>query len=198
MPASCKASASHSGQIGNVAFPPDLAVAPSRWEGRFGGHLQTPIACARSPTIERPAGAGTAGCDCALGGAGHRVARVGGCFPSRPAYRREYPSIPLATRPTPSVFPSSTAVSGRAQGEAGGERCPSTLAGKLKSAPPPGGRRNSLGVGRVARRARLAAKPFSRPLPRLTLKAGHKEGLPTTPTAVFGATKRRPSSPSPF
>ena len=78
------------------------------------------------------------GCDCALDGPGHRVARVGGCFLSRPAYRPEYPSIPLATRPTPSVFPSSTAVSGRAQGEAGGERCPSTLAGKLKSAPPPG------------------------------------------------------------
>ena len=40
--------------------------------------------------------------------------------------------------------------------------------------------RNSLGVGRVARRARPDTKPFSRPLPRLTLKAGHKEGLPTT------------------
>ena len=48
--------------------------------------------------------------------------------------------------------------------------------------------RNSLGVGRVARRARPDTKPYSRPLPRLTLKAGHKEGLPTTPIAVCGAT----------
>ena len=51
--------------------------------------------------------------------------------------------------------------------------------------------RNSLGVGRVARRARLVIEPYSRPLPRLTLKAGHKEGLPTNPTAVCGA--MRPS-----
>jgi hypothetical protein len=29
----------------------------------------------------------------------------------------QYPSVPLATRPTPSVFPSSTALSGRAQGK---------------------------------------------------------------------------------
>ena len=48
--------------------------------------------------------------------------------------------------------------------------------------------------GGVGRRARPVIKPFFRSLPRLTLKAGHKAGLPTTPIAVFGATKRRPSS----
>jgi hypothetical protein len=51
----------------------------------------------------------------------------------------------------------------------------------------PNGCRNTLGVGRVARRARLVIEPYSRPLPRLTLKAGHKEGLPTNPTTACGA-----------
>ena len=117
---------------------------------------------------------------------GHRVARVGAAFhralrspvtACRPCRR---------PRPTPSVFPSSTAVSGRAQGEAGGSVSPGTLPAAEVGAMPTW-HRNSLGVGRVARRARLVIKPYENRLPRLTLKAGYKEGLPTIPTAVCGA-----------
>src|SRR3954452_734910 len=86
----------------------------------------------------------------------------------------------------PSAFPSSPATLGEA-GEYGAKRaaaCPQARCRRLMSAPCPHGTETRSGVGRVARRARLAAKPFSRALPRLTLKAGHKAGLPTTPLAV--------------
>jgi hypothetical protein len=94
-------------------------------------------------------------------------------------------------RPTPSVFPSSTLKAEERRARTLFERCPSTFKKRLKSAPSPDGCRNSLGVGRVARRARLVIEPVSSCLPRLTLKAGHKAGLPTTPAAACGAPKCR-------
>ncbi len=78
----------------------------------------------------------------------------------------------------------------RSDSEAGERRakraaaCPQARCRRLRSAPSPDRCRNSLGVGRVARRARLVVEPYSRPLPRLTLKAGRKAGLPTTPITV--------------
>ena len=72
---------------------------------------------------------------------------------------------------------------GRAQGESGRRRCTPASSPAVEVGAMPTWHRNSLGVGRVARRARPDTKPFSRPLPRLTLKAGYKEGLPTTPAA---------------
>src|SRR3954452_10035702 len=83
----------------------------------------------------------------------------------------------------PSAFPSSRARPSTAGGR-GAKRaaaCPQARCRLLMSAPCPHGTETCSGVGRVARRARLAAQPFSRVLPRLTLKAGHKAGLPTTP-----------------
>ena len=118
---------------------------------------------------------------------------------------RALPPFPLALSASP---PDSRAGSqalarerqrgGRARGESRRRVMPQHTRRLLMSAPCPHGTEIRSGVGRVARRARLAAKPFSRPLPRLTLKAGHKAGLPTAPIAACGATKRRPSSPSPF
>ena len=64
------------------------------------------------------------------------------------------------------------------------------------SAPCPHGTETRSGVGRVARRARLAAKPYSRVMPRLTLKAGHKAGLPTTP--LLAAALQRQAFPDSF
>jgi len=141
---------------------------------------------------DRAAGcAGTAEDDCALGGTGYRVARVGGFFLSRPCAPLSCPSNLSATRPTPSVFPSSTR-QWRSAGQGRFSRMlQHPLEKRLKLAPSPDGCRNSLGVGRVARRARPDTKPFSSSLPRLTLKAGHKAGLPTSPIAVYGATGRR-------
>ena len=47
-------------------------------------------------------------------------------------------SVLSASPPDSERVPKLDRGGGRAQGEAGGERCPSTLAGKLKSAPSPG------------------------------------------------------------
>jgi hypothetical protein len=100
--------------------------------------------------------------------------------------------VPCAPLPSPSALSASPPDSERgpklcrgsegAQGEAGGSVSPGTLPAAEVGAMPTW-HRNSLGVGRVARRARPDTKPFSGPLPRLTLKAGHKEGLPTIPVS---------------
>ena len=156
---------------------PTLSTGAS---GRYGGMSGTP-GSARSPTIERPADAGTIEDGCALDDAGHPLARVGLCFPSDPALPFRYRRSCRRPRPTPERVPKLGRGSGGAQGEAGGSVSPGTLPAADVGAMPTW-HRNRLGVGRVARRARLVTKPFSRPLPRLTLKAGHKEGLPTIPT----------------
>jgi hypothetical protein len=101
-----------------------------------------------------------------------------------------YPSSPSASSPDSERVPKLSRDSGGAQGEAGGSVSPGTLPAADVGAMPTR-HRNSLGVGRVARRARLVIKPNENRLPRLTLKAGHKEGLPTSPTAACGAPKRR-------
>jgi len=97
-----------------------------------------------------------------------------------------YPSVPSASPPdserVPQLDRASGGEVGRAQGESGRRRCTPASSSAVEVGAMPTWHRNSLGVGRVARRARPDTKPFSRSLPRLTLKAGHKEGLPTTLT----------------
>ena len=116
-------------------------------------------------------------------------ARVG-CFPSRPRALPPFPSSLSASPPdsragSQALPPRPSAAGGRGAKRAAA--CPQARCRLLMSAPCPHGTETRSGVGRVARRARLAAKPFFRPLPRLTLKAGHKAGLPTTPPAACGA-----------
>ena len=159
--------------------------------------------CAQSPTIERPAYTGTGRCWCALGGPSRAHARVGDAFrraPRSPALTVEPVGVPARL---PSGFPSSTAratARRESAGRSGRRVMPQHTRRLLMSAPCPHGTEIRSGVGRVARRARLAAKPYSRSLPRLTLKAGRKEGLPTTPISrpVCGAIPRRHSDLSPF
>ena len=153
----------------------------------YGGNL-----CLSGP-FDRPRSSGRleaapVGCNCSLGGPGHRVARVGAAFRRAlrsPAVLGVPVGVPARLRACSQARPRRAESAGRS----GRRAMPQHARRRLKSAPSPGGCRNSLGVGRVARRARLAAKPFSRPLPRLTLKAGHKAaGLPTTPVATCSAT----------
>jgi hypothetical protein len=128
--------------------------------------------------------------DCALGVPGHgpRARRL--LLSVVPCAPLPCPSVPSASPPdserVPKLDRASGGEVGRAQGEAGGERVPARSPAADVGAMPTW-HRNRLGVGRVARRARLVIKPFSRPLPRLILKAGHKEGLPTNPTTACGA-----------
>ena len=141
----------------------------------------------RSPTIERPADAGTVEDGCALDVARHILARVGLCFPSAalrsPAVFVDPVGVPARLRAGSQARPRERESAGRKRAASGAPaRSPAAEVGAM-----PTWHRNSLGVGRVARRARPVTKPYSRPLPRLTLKAGHKEGLPTNPTAACGA-----------
>jgi hypothetical protein len=121
-----------------------------------------------------------------------------GCVWCSPRARRRSLSVAALRSPAVIIGPvgvspdsracsqSSHAPRGRAQGGSGRRRVPRHAAGCLVGAMPPW-HRNSLGVGRVARRARPVIEPFSSLLPRLTLKAGPKAGLPTTPNALCGA-----------
>jgi hypothetical protein len=110
------------------------------------------------------------------------------CFPSRPALPCRNPRSRRRSRPTPERVPKL----GRdMRGSAGRVRAASDAPAR---SPAERSRRRAhtgaetcSGVGRVARRARPVIKPYSRPLPRLTLKAGHKEGLPTIPIAACAA-----------
>jgi len=143
------------------------------------------IGAARSRTIARPAGAGAGEYDCAV------VGLVIGSRASAAAFSRALrsptvPIDPVGYPPDSERVPKVSRGSGRAQGEAGGSVSPGTLPAADVGAMPTW-HRNSLGVGRVARRARLVIKPNENRLPRLTLKAGSKEGLPTNPTAACGA-----------
>jgi len=86
----------------------------------------------------------------------HPLARVGRCFPSRPA-------LPYRTRRSVGYPPDSERVPqlSRAAGERRAKRaaaCPGSLPAADVGAMPTW-HRNSLGVGRVARRARLVIKP---------------------------------------
>ena len=86
--------------------------------------------------------------------------------------------------PDSERVPKLDRANGSEAGECGAKRTASDAPAHSPAAEvgaAPRRRRNSLGVGRVARRARPVIKPFFRPLPRLTLKAGHKAGLPTIP-----------------
>jgi hypothetical protein len=125
----------------------------------------------------------------------HVVApRASGAFRRGPARSRRYrrpcwPSPPDSRAGSQALPPRTSAA-----GERGAKRaaaCPQARCRLLMSAPCPHGTEIRSGVGRVARRARLAAKPISRALPRLTLKAGHKAGLPTTALVACGALKHR-------
>src|SRR6266851_8735521 len=98
-----------------------------------------------------------------------------------------YLSVLLASPPDSERVPKLDRGTRESAGRSGRRAMPQHARRRPKSAPSPDGCRNSLGVGRVARRARPVIKPYSRPLPRLILKAGHKEGLPTTPIAACGA-----------
>ena len=101
-------------------------------------------------------------------------------------------SVLSATPPDSERVPEALPTERRARRTA--SLCPSTLAGRRSRLSP--GRRNMLGVGRVARRARPDTKPFFRALPRLTLKAGHTAGLPTNPIPL--AARHAPAfAPSP-
>jgi hypothetical protein len=124
----------------------------------------------------------------------HSPARVG-CFRLRPRALPPWPSVLLASPPDSRAGSQALAPRPSVAGGRGAKRaaaCPQARCRLLMSAPCPHGTETRSGVGRVARRARLAAKPFSRALPRLTLKAGHKAGLPTTPITACGATRAPP------
>ena len=113
----------------------------------------------------------------------HSPARVG-CFWLRPRALPPFPSDLSASPPdsragSQALPPRPSAAGGRGAKRAAA--CHQARCRRLMSAPCPQGTETRSGVGRVARRARLAAKLFFRPLPCLTLKAGHKAGLPTTP-----------------
>ena len=145
----------------------------------------------KSIAHERAAGyAGTVEDGCALGGTGHRVARVGAAFcraPRSPATSLGPVGVPARLRACSQARPCERRRGRESAGRSGRRRCTPASSPAVEVGAMPTWHRNSLGVGRVARRARPDTKPYSRYLPRLTLKAGHKEGLPTTPIAACGA-----------
>jgi len=121
--------------------------------------------------------------------------RASGLLSGAPCSRSRFAAGPVGhPRPTPSVFPSLDRGTRRAQGRRAGERCPSTLAGS-RSRHRPRWLPKSLGVGRVARR-RDRHKAIFLTLPRLTLKAGHKEGCPQS--SRFGAKQAPAFGADPF
>jgi hypothetical protein len=118
--------------------------------------------------------------------AGHRVARVGAAF----CRALRSPAKPVGPVDVPARLRACSQARSRQRrsaGQSGRRRCTPASSPSAEVSAMPTWHRNSLGVGRIARRARQDTKPFSRPVPRLTLKAGHKEGLPTSPTAASGA-----------
>ena len=130
--------------------------------------------CARSPTMSGRLAPELLQCDCARDGPSDRVARVG-VLSVEPCAPLPHHSVLLVPPPDSRAGSQTRWQSGSEAGEcrasAGGNMLPACCRQTEVGAMPHGTEICS-GVGRVARRARLAAKPFSRPLPRLTLWAG--------------------------
>jgi hypothetical protein len=122
--------------------------------------------CLISAALDRPRSSGRltpslVGCVCALDATGHRVARVGAAF-SR-ALRSSVATVgPVGVPARLRACSPARSRQRRSAGRSGRRRCTPASSPADEVGAVPTWHRNSLGVGRVARRARPDTKPYSR------------------------------------